>query len=464
MTTDPVPRQEPPALGRGLLFLMATATGLSVAGNYFAQPLLDLIGRDLHVGSTLAGLVVTAAQAGYALGLILLVPLGDVTDRRRLSVGLFVATAAFLALTAAAPNGPVLLAGTVLTALASVGAQVVVPYAAGLAAPEERGRVVGVVMSGILLGGLLARTASGALSELGGWRTIYWVNALLMAGMAVLLHRRLPRLPAGTGTAAGTGTPAVTGTAGMSYPALLRSTVALLRDEPVLRRRSALGALSLASYSVQLTALTFLLARPPYGWSESAIGLFGLVGAVGVVTMTFAGRLNDRGHVQAVTGAGVVLLTGSWVVLGVAGESLPWLVAGIVGLNVAQQAVLNSNQAVVYAIRPDARNRINSAFMTSFFAGGAAGSALTSVVWARGGWPAVSALGAVLAGGTVVLWVAERVSAARGARDAGRGAAGPVPDPDSDSDPDAVPRPAGAGAPGGAAATVAHPAREGSVA
>ncbi|MEO3841700.1 MFS transporter [Streptomyces sp. B22F1] len=423
MTTDPAsprsprsPREEPTALGRGMLLLMATATGLSVAGNYFAQPLLDLIGRDLHVGSTLAALVVTAAQTGYALGLILLVPLGDVTDRRRLSVGLFVATAAFLALTAAAPNGPVLLAGTVLTALASVGAQVVVPYAAGLAAPEERGRVVGVVMSGILLGGLLARTASGALSELGGWRTIYWVNALLMAGMAVLLHRHLPRLPA-----------AGAGMARMSYPALLRSTVALLREEPVLRRRSVLGALSLASYSVQLTALTFLLARPPYGWSESAIGLFGLVGAVGVVTMTFAGRLSDRGHVQAVTGAGVLLLTGSWVLLGVAGESLPWLVVGIVGLNVAQQAVLNSNQAVVYAIRPDARNRINSAFMTSFFAGGAVGSALTSVVWARGGWQAVSALGAVLAAGTVVLWVAERVGEVRTARDAARtGAAGGV--------------------------------------
>ncbi|MEO3766181.1 MFS transporter [Streptomyces sp. B5E4] len=455
MTTDSVsPRAEPATLGRGLLLLMATATGLSVAGNYFAQPLLDLIGRDLHVGSTLAALVVTAAQAGYALGLILLVPLGDVTDRRRLSVALFVATAAFLALTAAAPNGPVLLAGTVLTALASVGAQVVVPYAAGLAAPEERGRVVGVVMSGILLGGLLARTASGALSELGGWRTIYWVNALLMAGMAVLLHRHLPRLPApGTGMSR------------MSYPALLRSTVALLREEPVLRRRSALGALSLASYSVQLTALTFLLARPPYGWSESAIGLFGLVGALGVVTMTFAGRLNDRGHVQAVTGAGVVLLTGSWVLLGVAGESLPWLVVGIVGLNVAQQAVLNSNQAVVYAIRPDARNRINSAFMTSFFAGGAVGSALTSVVWARGGWPAVSALGAVLGAGTVVLWVAERVGEVRGARGAGRGTdrdgglrtdrdSAPRTDPDSVRAPDA----------NSATAPVTRPARQRSAA
>ncbi|WBB58091.1 MFS transporter [Streptomyces sp. WMMC500] len=463
MTTDSVPRQEPAALGRGLLLLMATATGLSVAGNYFAQPLLDLIGRDLHVGSTLAALVVTAAQTGYALGLILLVPLGDVTDRRRLSVALFVATAAFLALTAAAPNGPVLLAGTVLTALASVGAQVVVPYAAGLAAPEERGRVVGVVMSGILLGGLLARTASGALSELGGWRTIYWVNALLMAGMAVLLHRHLPRLPAAPGT-------------GMSYPALLRSTVALLREEPVLRRRSVLGALSLASYSVQLTALTFLLARPPYGWSESAIGLFGLLGAVGVVTMTFAGRLNDRGHVQAVTGAGVVLLTGSWVVLGVAGGSLPWLVVGIVGLNAAQQAVLISNQAVVYALRPEARNRINSAFMTSFFAGGAVGSALTSVVWARGGWPAVSALGAVLAGGTVVLWLAELVGAARRARGSGQGTApgaprsdhGPAPlsapAPDQDPDPDPASPAAAQRAPYGAGTTASPPARQGSAA
>ncbi|MFF0729227.1 MFS transporter [Streptomyces sp. NPDC004134] len=453
MTTDSVsPREEPATLGRGLLLLMATATGLSVAGNYFAQPLLDLIGRDLHVGSTLAALVVTAAQTGYALGLILLVPLGDVTDRRRLSVGLFVATAAFLALTAAAPNGPVLLAGTVLTALASVGAQVVVPYAAGLAAPEERGRVVGVVMSGILLGGLLARTASGVLSELGGWRTIYWVNALLMAGMAVLLHRHLPRLPA-----------AGAGMARMSYPALLRSTVALLREEPVLRRRSALGALSLASYSVQLTALTFLLARPPYGWSESAIGLFGLVGALGVVTMTFAGRLNDRGHVQAVTGAGVLLLTGSWVLLGVAGSSLLWLVVGIVGLNVAQQAVLNSNQAVVYAIRPDARNRINSAFMTSFFAGGAVGSALTSVVWSRGGWPAVSALGAVLAAGTVVLWVAERVGEARGARGAVRtsGEDGPRTtgkDPAPRTGPDSVANSATPPAPAPAADSATTPA------
>lgn len=177
---------------------MALAAALSCAGNYFAQPLLDIIEVDLNIGVTAAGLIVTAAQAGYALGLILLVPLGDVLDRRRLAVGLFALTAFFLLATAAAPTGPLLIAGTLLTALTSVGAQVVVPFAATLAAPAERGRIVGVVMSGVLLGGLFGRLAAGALSELGGWRTVYWVNALLMAVMAILLHRRLPGCPGRT--------------------------------------------------------------------------------------------------------------------------------------------------------------------------------------------------------------------------------------------------------------------------
>ncbi|GAA2091272.1 MFS transporter [Streptomyces albiaxialis] len=392
-------------IGRGPLLLMTVATGLSAASNYFAQPLLDLISRDLHLSATLAGLIVTASQAGYALGLMLLVPLGDVRDRRRLAVGLFLASAALLAVTAASTGGAMMLAGTVLVALTSVGAQVIVPYAATLAPEAERGRIVGVVMSGILLGGLLARTASGLLSTLGGWRTIYVVNAVLMAGMALLLARFLPRVRE-EGESSG-------GQAGIGYPALLRSTLALLREEPVLRVRAALAAFALASYSVQLTALTFLLAREPFGWSESSIGLFGLVGVVGVLTMTFAGRLNDRGYVQHVTAGGVLLLTGSWLVL-IAGErSLVWLVLGVIGLNVAQQAVLNSSQKVVYGLRPEARNRINSAFMTTFFVGGAVGSALTSVVWGMAGWSGVCLLGAGLGAGAVLLWGAERARSRR---------------------------------------------------
>ncbi|TXS76195.1 MFS transporter [Streptomyces sp. sk2.1] len=384
--------------------LMAVAAGLSCAGNYFAQPLLDLIELNLGIGTTAAGMVVTAAQAGYALGLILLVPLGDVLDRRRLAVGLFALTALFLLVTAVAPGGPLLIAGTLLTALASVGAQVVVPFAAALAAPAERGRVVGVVMSGVLLGGLFGRLAAGALSELGGWRTVYWVNALLMAVMAVLLHRRLPRLPR-TGDAAA-----------MSYTGLLRSTLSLLRQEPVLRRRAVIGAFSMASYSVQLTALTFLLTREPFGWSAAAIGLFGLVGVIGVVGMNIAARLSDRGRVQAVSGAAAVLLTLSWLPMLAGGSSLLWLTVGVVLLNIAQQAGLNSGQHVIYALRPEARSRINSAYMTLFFMGGAVGAALASVVWSRAGWSGISLLGGALAAGSLVLWVLERVRAAAGAR------------------------------------------------
>jgi predicted MFS family arabinose efflux permease len=376
---------------------MAVAAGLSAAGNYFAQPLLDVIEANLHIGVTAAGLIVTAAQGGYALGLILLVPLGDVMERRKLAVGLFALTALFLLLTAGAPTGPLLIAGTALTALTSVGAQVVVPFAAALAAPAERGRIVGLVMSGVLLGGLVGRLASGALSELGGWRTAYWVNALLMAAMAVLLHRNLPRLPRSDDTAS------------MGYAGLLRSTLSLLRTEPLLRWRSAVAAFSMASYSVQLTALTFLLTRAPYNWNAAAIGLFGLVGAIGVVGMNFAARLSDRGRVQAVSGASAALLALSWLLLLAGESSLLRLALGVVSLNVAQQAALNSSQNVIYALRPEARNRINSGFMTLFFLGGAAGAALASVVWSRSGWTGICVLGGSLATGSFVLWVLERV-------------------------------------------------------
>ncbi|MEE1811108.1 MFS transporter [Streptomyces sp. BE133] len=401
-----VPRTlpDPPALGRGLVLLMALAAGLSAAGNYFAQPLLDIIEVNLHIGVTAAGLIVTAAQAGYALGLILLVPLGDIMERRRLAVILFALTAFFLLATAAAPTGPLLIAGTLLTALTSVGAQVVVPFAATLAAPAERGRIVGVVMSGVLLGGLFGRMASGTLSELGGWRTAYWVNALLMAVMAILLHKRLPRLPRQRDVAP------------MSYTGLLRSTLSLLRQEPLLRWRAAIGAFSMASYSVQLTALTFLLTRPPFRWNAAAIGLFGLVGVIGVVGMNFAARLSDRGRVQAVSGTAAALLTLSWLPLLAGESSLLWLAVGVISLNIAQQAGLNSAQNVIYALRPEARNRINSGFMTLFFMGGAAGAALASVVWARAGWSGICILGGSLAAGSLVLWVLERVRMTSAAR------------------------------------------------
>lgn len=387
-----------PGLGRGTLLLMSVATGLSVAGNYFAQPLLDVIGRDLHLGSATTALVVTVAQVGYGLGLLFLVPLGDLLERRRLAVSLCAATAVFLTITASAPNGALLLTGTALTGLASVAAQVVVPYAASLAAPAERGRTVGTVMTGLLLGILLARTAAGLLADLGGWRTVYWVNAGLMLLMALLLRLRLPALHTG---------------AGLRYPALIRSTLALFVQEPVLRRRAALGALSFAAFSVLWTAMAFLMSGPAYGWSESAIGLLGLVGAAGSLSASVAGRLADRGLAHRVTGLGGFLLLGSWALLAAGGAGGPWalaaLLAGVIVLDAAVQAVHISNQNLVYAVRPEARNRLNSAYMTSYFVGGAVGSALTSAVWGAAGWGGVCVVGAAVSAAVAAVWTAERL-------------------------------------------------------
>ncbi|MGI5220333.1 MFS transporter [Nocardia sp. CA-290969] len=387
------PTLEASGLPRGLLPLMSVATGLVVAGNYFAQPLLDAIRGDLGLSTGTAALIVTAAQAGYALGLFLLLPLADLVERRRLAVGLFGATVLFLLAGGAAGHPVVLLVATAFAAFTSVAAQVLVTFAVALSEPERRGRVVGTVMSGVLVGGLLARTVAGLLSEAGGWRTVYWFGAGVLAVVTVALWRTLPPLH----------TPA-----GLSYPALLRSTVGLFRTQPVLRLRAGLGALSMASFTMFWTAVTFLLAGAHYQWSEAAIGLFGLVGIAGTAATPIAGRLADRGQVHRVAGAGAALLVVAWLALGAGAGSLFALITGAIVLTVAQQSVLNSNQYVLYALEPELRNRLNSAFMTAFFLGGAAGSALTAVAWDRAGWAGVTAAGGVLAAATVLLWAVDR--------------------------------------------------------
>ncbi|MFI5716564.1 MFS transporter [Nocardia sp. NPDC051750] len=396
----PLPSDNTPESGSGLppglLLLMSVATGLIVAGNYFAQPLLDVIRHDLGLSTGTAALIVTAAQAGYALGLILLLPLADLFERRRLAVTLFGATAVFLLVSGTAGSGVVLLAGTALAAFTSVAAQVLVTFAVALSDPERRGRVVGTVMSGLLIGSLLARTVAGLLSEFGGWRAVYWFGAAVLALVAVALWRTLPTLH----------TPV-----GMSYPALLRSTAGLFRTQPVLRRRATLGALSMASFTMFWTGVTFLLVGSGYQWSEATIGLFGLVGIAGTAATPVAGRLADRGYVHHVAGVGAALLVVAWVALAAGGTSLFALIAGAIALTVGQQSLLNSNQNMLYALAPELRNRLNSAFMTVFFLGGAAGSALTAVAWSWGGWIGVSAAGGALATATLLLWAAERVPA-----------------------------------------------------
>jgi predicted MFS family arabinose efflux permease len=377
------------SLPRSLVLLMATATGLAVASNYYAQPLLELLARDFGINLAHAGLLVTTAQLAYAAGLLLLVPLGDRFDRRVLIVGLYAFSAVGLIISACAHGFGLLLVGTLLTGACSVSAQLLVPFAATLAAPQQRGQVIGTVMSGLLLGILLARTASGLLAELGGWQNIYWAAAALTLLVAGLLWRGLPAHP---------------GQATLPYLRLVGSVLTLLRDEPVLRSRSLLGGLQFACFSILWTTLAFLLAGPHYHYSTATIGLFGLIGAAGALAANLAGKLCDRGAGHWVSWGGLWLLLASWAVLAAAPHSLAALIVGILVLDMAVQAVHIDNQNVIYRLDPAARNRITAAYITCYFIGGALGSSAGAAAYALAGWNGVIGIGATLSV-VALLWM-----------------------------------------------------------
>ena len=305
-------------LSRWLVLLMAVATGVAVASNYYNQPLLHTIAERFGLSFSQAGIILTTAQVSYAVGLLLLVPLGDLLERRRLIVSMTVIAAIGLAISASASSLGWLLLGTALTGLFSVVAQVLVPFAATLAAPEERGRVVGTVMSGLILGILLARTVAGALSALGNWRTVYLLASVLMLIVAVALRFALPRYQQSVG---------------LSYPRLLGSVFTLLRDEPVHRLRTALGAMSFAIFAIFWTPLAFMLASEPYGYSDSTIGLFGLAGAIGALAANLAGRMADKGKGSLATTLGLSTLLLAWLPLALAQSSLLALLVGVVLLD-----------------------------------------------------------------------------------------------------------------------------------
>jgi predicted MFS family arabinose efflux permease len=376
------------AVSSRLVVLLAVACGATVANLYYAQPLLDTIARALGTSSGTAGLLVTATQAGYVTGLLFIVPLGDLLQRRKLVSRLLLLDAVALAGAAAAPSLGVLAAALALVGVTSVAAQVLVPFASALAAEDERGRVVGRVMSGLLLGILLARTVSGLVASIGGWRLIYALAAAAMLILAVVLRRALP---------------AVEPPERIAYPRLLGSVVELVREEPLLRHRMALGFLGMASFSGLWTSISFLLAGPPYGYGEAVIGLFSLAGLAGAGVASLAGRLADRGHAVAGTRSAAVAVLAGWGLLALGDSSLAALIAGIVVLDLGIQANQILNQSVIFRLRPEARSRLNTAYMTCYFAGAVSGSAGASLAWERGGWGAVSAAGGAVSALGVLL-------------------------------------------------------------
>lgn len=384
-------------LSRALILLMATATGLAVASNYYAQPLLHSIAQHFGLTTATAGSIVIAAQLSYSAGLLLLAPLGDLFEQRRLIVSMIAIATVGLLISAFAPSLMWLLIGTTLTGLFSVVAQVLVPMAAGLSDPSERGRVVGTLMSGLLLGILLARTAAGFMATLGDWRSIYLLAAALMALSAIALARALPERHQH---------------AGLKYPALIGSVFRLFVDEPVLRLRSLLGMLSFCLFALFWTPLAFLLAAEPYHYSDAVIGLFGLAGAAGALAANWAGRLADRGKGSLGTTVGLLALVLAWVPLAFAQVSLAALLIGVLVLDLAVQLVHVSNQNAVIALRPEARNRLNAGYITCYFIGGALGSLLGTQLFQAHGWNGIVVAGLVIGGVALVVWLwVERRSA-----------------------------------------------------
>ncbi|OVZ64914.1 MFS transporter [Pigmentiphaga sp. NML080357] len=379
-------------LNPGLVWLMSIATGVTVAANYYAQPLLHVIAGDLGLSVPAAGSIVTAAQVSYAVGLFFLVPLGDLFDRRNLIFVMTLLAAAGLCASAMADSLPVLLAGTAVAGLFSVVAQVLVPFGATLAAPHERGKVVGTLMSGLLLGILLARTFAGTLASMGSWRAVYWFAAVLMAILAFVMRRALPHHPVQA--------------AGMPYGRLIASIAALFAQEPVLRTRALLGAFTFAGFAMLWTSLAFLLSAPPFEYSTFTIGLFGLAGAAGALAAARVGRLADRGKGEVATRYGLAIMLASWLPLALAKVSVLLLVAGVILLDLAAQAVHISNQNAIYRIRPEARSRLTAAYMTSYFIGGSAGSLVSAWAYAHGGWYAVTGAGACMGLVCMLVWKA----------------------------------------------------------
>ncbi|HCH0658982.1 TPA: MFS transporter [Enterobacter asburiae] len=376
-------------LSPALILLMSVATGLAVASNYYAQPLLDTIARAFNLSASSAGFIVTAAQLGYAAGLLFLVPLGDMFERRMLIVSMTLLAAGGMLITASSQSLTMMIVGTALTGLFSVVAQILVPLAATLASPEKRGKVVGTIMSGLLLGILLARTVAGLLASLGGWRTVYWVASVLMVIMALALWRGLPKVKQENH---------------LNYPQLLASVFSLFTQDKLLRTRALLGCFTFANFSILWTSMAFLLAAPPFNYSEGVIGLFGLAGAAGALGARPAGGLADKGKSHLTTSAGLVLLLLSWAAIWYGHISVLALIVGILVLDLTVQGVHITNQTVIYRVKPEARNRLTAGYMTSYFIGGAAGSLISASAWQHAGWSGVCAIGAIVATLNLLVW------------------------------------------------------------
>lgn len=373
MTTTPLP-----PLTRGLTWLLAIACGVFVAGIYFNQPLLEEFANDFHTTIQNIAVVAAATQIGYALGLLLLAPLGDRYERRALIMVLGPLLALALVAVAAVQTLPMLVVASLALGLFATVTQQLIPIAAHLAQPERRGRIVGTVMSGLLLGILCGRFFAGTISALWGWRAVFLAEAALVLVLVGALRFALPRMPSEHRT---------------SYPRLIASVFGVARQYAELREAALVGALLFAAFSVFWVTLTPWLAGPAFHLGGEVAGLFGLIGAVGAATAPLAGRYADRLGARWVLNASILIVLASFLVFALGGRSLVLLAFGTIVLDLGVQASQIANQTRIYALDAAARSRINAFYMTAYFIGGAVGSALAGTAWQYGGWIAAMLLG-----------------------------------------------------------------------
>jgi len=374
-----------------LAWLFAIASGLSVANVYYAQPLLDALARDFGISHAAVGGVITATQLGCALALLFLVPLGDRVDRRRLMAMQMLALTFALVAVGMAQSTLALLAGMLAVGLLGTAmTQGLIAYAASAAAPHEQGQVVGTAQGGVFIGLLLARVFAGGVSDLAGWRGVYFCAALLMLGIAIPLWRRLPILPPASRT--------------LSYPRLLASMLTLLRQEKVLQVRGMLALLMFAAFNIFWSALVLPLSAPPYNFSHTLIGAFGLAGVVGALAAARAGQWADRGYARRTSGLALLVLLLAWWPLSLMDVSLWALVMGIVLLDLGGQALHVTNQSLIFRTRPDAHSRLVGLYMMFYAVGSGLGAISTTVTYARFGWQGVCLLGATVSLLALAFW------------------------------------------------------------
>jgi predicted MFS family arabinose efflux permease len=393
MTGTPADITSAPALSSRTALLLAFVSGAAVANVYYAQPLLDDLGTQLDMSPAALGWVTTATQGGYLLGLVLAVPLGDRLDRRRMILVQLALTAVGLAGAAVAPTAVIFLACSAVFGAASTVVQVITAFAADASPDHRRGRTVGAVTGGVVVGILLARSASGLIADLWGWRSVFWVAALIMLALTGWLSRALPLDAAVKDT--------------VPYRRSVISVIELTMRDRTFRVRSLIGGLMFASFGAVWGAIALPLAVTPWHLTAMQIGLFGIIGAAGALGATRAGRWADSGRAEVATGVMLLTLLASWLAIAQTPNSLLLLAFGLLVLDFAGQAVHVINQHLIVESDPAATTRLIGGYMVYYSIGTGGGALVATVAYARGGWTQASMVGAGLAAAALTVWAVD---------------------------------------------------------